>query len=214
MSELVSTIDIGPQTIQKRSAAALPPLQVIPLFILLAVLSTLIFATIQNSPFSSVMLLFFVSISGLVICRRMQISLNDPALRVLGYFWLIKLGMTFVLLYAGWIPQLDFVTSSAWGYDPQRYYLQAQQLIDNNWSASFISLNYVGILYYYAAIFFMFGQNPVVPALINIFVTLIATLYLIKVGYEIRSRRSSRDWTLAFALLLPEMLWYDVMTSR
>jgi hypothetical protein len=159
----------------------------------------------------------FVAVIGLLLCRNTQIRLNDPSLRILGYLWLIKLGATLFLLYAGWIPQLNSASSGTWGYDPQRYYLQAQELIDHNWSVRYleqISLNYTGILYYYGAIFYVLGRNPVVPALFNTFVTLIATLYLVKVGYEIKGRREPRDWTLAFALLLPEMLWYDVMTAR
>lgn len=198
----------------RRKAVFLPANQLVLLFMLLSACSTLIFATIEQASFNAVLLLIFVSITGLILCRRIQIHLNDPSLRILGYFWLIKLWMTFFLLYAGWIPQLDPASSNTWGYDPQRYYIQAQELIDNNWSPNFISLNYLGILYYYGAIYYAFGHNPVIPALINTFVTLIASLYLVKVGYEIKGPRSSRDWTLAFALLLPEMLWFDVMTSR
>jgi len=171
-------------------------------------------ATIDHDLFNTLLLLAFVAITGLLLCRNTQIRLNDPSLKILGYFWLIKLGITLFLLYAGWIPQLDSATSSMWGYDPQRFYVQAQELIYNNWSSAFVSLNYVGILYYYGAICYVLGNNPVIPALINAFVTLIATLYLVKVGYEIKGQRGPRDWTLAFALLLPELLWFDVMTSR
>jgi len=190
--------------------------QVALLFLLLTFGSVLILTTIEKGSFSTVLLFSFVSVGGLLLCRNTQIRLNDPSLKILGYFWLIKLGITFFLLYVGWIPLLD-PSSSRWGYDPQRFYIQAQQLIDNNWSTAFItliSLNYAGILYYYGAIFFIFGHNPVAPVLVNVFVTLIASLYLIKVGYEIKGQKSSRDWMLAFVLLLPEMLWYDVMTSR
>ncbi len=188
--------------------------QVALLFLLLGVGSGLIFATIQQASLNSVFLLCLVSIAGIVLCRKTQIRLNDPSLNVLGYFWLIKLGLTLCLLYAGWMPQLQEASSSAWGYDPQRYYIQAQELIDNGWLPDFVSLNYVGILYYYGAIYYFLGHNPVIPALINAFVTLIASLYLVRVGYEIKSQRRARDWTLAFVLLLPEMLWFDVMTSR
>jgi hypothetical protein len=191
------------------------------LFLLLGLGSALIFATIENASFNTVLFLFFVAIIGLLQCRRTQIRLNDPSLKILGYFWLIKLGITFFLLYVGWIPLLD-PSSSMWGYDSQRFYILSQQLIDNNWSTilsqgekmGFLWFGCAGILYYYGAIFFILGRNPVIPALVNTFVTLIASLYLIKVGYEIKGQRNSRDWTLAFALLLPEVLWFDVMTSR
>lgn len=200
--------------LRQRKVGVFPEGQAALLFLLLGVGSTLILATIQQSALNSVFLLGFVSIGGLVLCRSTQDSLNDSSLEILGYFWLIKLGITLFLLYAGWIPQLDPNLSISWGYDPQRYYFQAQELIDNNWIPDFISLNYVGILYYYGAIYYVLGHNPVIPALCNAFITLIATLYMIKVGYEVKGQRSPRDWTLAFALLMPELLWFDVMTSR
>jgi uncharacterized membrane protein len=45
-------------------------------------------------------------------------------------------------------------------------------------------------------------------------VTLIATLFLIRVAYEAKGIRNSKDWLLAFMLLIPEVLLYDVMTGR
>lgn len=197
-----------------RRSFAFPTQQVILLFLLLGLGGWFILTTIATAPFSAVLLLGFVSVTGLLLCRITQARLDDASLRILGYLWLIKLGATLFLLYAGWIPQLDQASSDVWGYDPQRYYIQAQELIDQNWSIDLISLNYTGILYYYGAIFYAFGHNPVIPALINALVTLLAVLYLVKVGYEIKNRRGPRDWILAFALVLPEILWYDVMTSR
>ena len=201
------------EAVRTRNGVTLPAGQITLLFLLLGIGSVLILATIKQATFNSVFLLGFVAIGGLVLCRKTQIQLNDPALRVLGYFWLIKLGVTLFLLYVGWMPQLD-PSSASWGYDPQRFYIQAQELIDNHWVPDILNLNYVGILYYYGAIYYILGHNPIIPTLINSFVTLIASLYLVKVGYEIKGQRGARDWTLAFALLLPEMLWYDVMTAR
>jgi hypothetical protein len=204
---------VGIRRVAFRASRGFPNGQAALLFLLLGVGSALILATIQQAPFSTVFLFGVVAIGGLALCRVTQAKLNDPSLKMLGYFWLIKLGITLFLLYAGWMPLLD-PSSVSWGYDPQRYYIQAKELIDNHWSPDFLNLNYVGILYYYGAIFYVLGHNPVIPALINAFVTLMASLYLVKAGYEIKGQRGPRDWTLAFALLLPELLWYDVMTAR
>lgn len=188
--------------------------QVMLLFLLLAAGTALIFMTVDRDPFSTVLVLGLVSSVGLWLCWKAERGLRDTRLRVLGYFWLIKLGMTLFLLYVGWIPELDPWSSDAWGYDPQRYYVQAQELIEAGWSPDFLSLNYIGILYYYGALMYILGRNPVIPALANALVTLLATLYLVKTSYEIKPDRSPHDWTLAYALLLPELLWFDVMTSR
>lgn len=204
---------VGINRVTYLASRGIPVGQVALLFLLLGVGSALIFATIQQATFSTVFVFGFVAVVGLALCRNTQVRLNDPSLKVLGYFWLIKLCATLFLLYAGWMSQLD-PSSVLWGYDPQRYYIQAKELLDNHWSTDFLSLNYVGILYYYGAIFYVLGHNPVIPALINAFVTLMASLYLVKTGYEIKGQIGPRDWTLAFALLLPELLWYDVMTAR
>lgn len=205
--------DLSNNSFSKKGVTALPAGQVLLFLVLIGIGGPLILATIEQASFKAFLLLISVSITGLVLCRNTQIKLNDPALKVLGYFWLIKLVLSLFLLYVGWMPQLD-PASTNWGYDPQRYYLQAKELIDNNWVPDFLSLNYMGILYYYGANFYLFGYNPIIPVLINAFVTLIASLYLVRVGYEIKAHRGASDWTLAFALLLPELLWFDVMTSR
>ena len=192
---------------------SLPLGQLLALMILLVICVPLILLTISEDKFSTINFLIFTSVAGLFLCRNTKNNLNAPSLKILGYLWLVKLGVTFLLLYLGWMPELD-PSSANWGFDPQRYYLHAKQLLDNNWTPDFVSLTYVGILYYYAAIFYLIGHNPIVPALFNCLVTLVATLYLIKVGYEIRGRVDSRNWTLSYALLIPEVLWYDVMTSR
>ncbi len=155
-----------------------------------------------------------VAIMGLILCRSLQVKLEDPKLAILGYFWIIKLAMTHFLIHVGWIPDLiPFERDYIIGYDPMRYYYQAKALIENNWIPE-LGSNYQGILYYYAGIFYMFGHNPFGPALINSFVTLCGILFLIKVGYEIREKVGPRDWTLSFVLLFPEIIWFDVLTSR
>lgn len=186
--------------------------KIISLIIVIGVLGTLILQTQNVATLSTFFLFIIITILGLFLCENLRFLVNDPKLKFLGYFWLIKILLTFILLFAGWIPQLD-LASSSFGYDPQRYYFQSQELIENNWI--FLGgLNYVGILYFYGAIFAFFGHNPVVPALINSFVTLLASLLLIKVGYLIQSQRNNHNWKIAFVLLLPDILWFDVMTSR
>ena len=190
-----------------------PLSQLILLLIFLGLSSVLIINSIKQASINSVLLCGIVSVLGLLLCKNTQTSLKDPALKVLGYFWLIKLLVTLFLIFVGWIPMLDpdFLGS---GYDPIRYYSQAQDLVDANWSLDIINLNYVGVLYYYGLIFYIFGHNPVIPALINALLTLVACLYLVRTCYEVKGERGGKDWIIAFCLLMPEMLWYDVMTSR
>jgi hypothetical protein len=159
-------------------------------------------------------LLLFISVTGLGLwfCHSTRVYLADPKLKILRTFWLLKLILTLFLLYAGWIPQLD-PSSVSWGYDPQRFYIDAWGLTENGWKPVAGS-NYHGITYYYGAIFYLIGHNPVIPALINVFVTLLGTLFLIRCAYRFVPYRTTKDWTIAGLLLVPEVLWYDVMTGR
>lgn len=173
----------------------------------------LLLRTVHVGLLSTVLIYVLVTLIGLELCRVTQRKLADPKLYRLQLFWLIKLGLTLGLLYMGWIPDLAPSSSTSWGYDPQRYFWAASDLVENGWEPT-VSLNYQGIVFYYGALFYLFGQNPVLPALMNAFVTLVGTLYLIRVAYELKGERGPRDWTLAYLLLVPEVLWYDVMTSR
>ncbi len=159
-------------------------------------------------------LLIFVTFTGLGLwlCHRTRFDLADPKLKILSTFWLFKVLITLFLLYVGWIPQLD-PSSASWGYDPQRFYIDSWDLIENGWNP-LAGANYQGIIFYYGAIFYLFGHNPVIPALINAFVTLLGTLFLIRFVYSFVPERTTKDWTIASLLMVPEVLWYDVMTAR
>lgn len=196
-----------------RHRFGLTPGQAALLVLLLIVCLPLLFVTVQVAMLNTVVLFLFVTFVGFQQCYVTQQKLCDQKLRMLPNFWMIKLGLTLFLLYAGWIPQLDPNASSTWGYDPQRYFYDAYDLIANRWEPV-AGLNYQGIIFYYGTIFYLFGHNPVIPALINAFVTLLGTLYLIRLAYEFKGERSPRDWALVYLLLIPEILWYDVITSR
>lgn len=173
---------------------------------------TTIGSLLNEAVFNTLILFLFVAIYGLLLCHKTWHSLKDPNLRLLGLFWLIKLSACLFLLFIGWIPQLD-PGYETWGIDPQRFYQYSWNLVLNDWSTT-VNLNYQGIIYYYAFIFYLFGHNPVIPALINNLVTLVSTLFLIRCLYDFSPIRTSNHWRVAFLLLIPEVLWYDVMTSR
>lgn len=197
----------------ERSRFGLISSQVLLLPLILGSGLVLLLATVQVALVNTLALFLLVTLIGFWRCHRTAIRFADTNLRVLGTMWLIKVGLTLFLLYAGWMPQLNQASSESWGYDPQRFYKDAYDLIENGWNPVAAS-NYQGIIFYYGAFFYVFGHNPVVPALINAFVTLLGTLFLISVAYEFKVQRGPRDWTLAYLLLVPEILWYDVMTSR
>jgi hypothetical protein len=174
----------------------------------------LIMATIDNSWQATVLLYFFVVMMGLYFCRLNFNEQKFNNISVLQNIWILKVSVSMFLLYVGWIPELSDFNSKNWGYDPQRYYHQAQELIDNDWLPDFTSLNYVGILYYYAILYKLIGFNPVVPLLVNSFFTLTAVLRLMKFTCDMKIFEGSQIWRVALIMLLPELIWYDLITSR
>lgn len=209
---MTKTKKIDKLIIGQKIKADLSRTQIFLLIILLGVGITLLGLTVQVQPFNTIILFVTVTSVGLWLCRQTYVDLCDPKLRILSTFWLCKIFITLFLLYFGWIPQLD-PSSTGWGYDPQRYYIDALNLIENDWRPVAGS-TYQGIIYYYGAIFYTLGHNPVIPALINIFLTLVSTLFLTRFVYLSVSERMAKDWTISVLMLVPEILWYDVMTSR
>jgi len=187
--------------------------QVLLFLLILGAGPVLLLLTVQVALINTLLIFVFITLVGFWLCRATAIRLGDMKLRILGTLWLIKVGLTLFLLYSGWIPDLSQGLSASGAYDPQRYYYDAYTLIEDGWNPV-VGSNYQGIIFYYGAIFYLFGHNPVIPALINVFVTLLGTLFLIRASYEFRGLRGSRNWTIAYVLLIPEILWYDVMTSR
>ena len=202
-----------PITIQPRLAftISISEALLLPLVIILGLV--VIFSSNLDYAFNTILLLITTTVLGFIIAKKTSIALGEPKLKVLGLFWLFKVLATILLLYWGWMPDLDYNTSTSWGYDPQRYYQYSSDLISNDWEPNF-GLNYMGIIYYYGAIFAAIGRNPLIPSLINIFVTLFGVLFLIRSLYAFIPARSKNDWRIVYLLLIPEVLWYDVITSR
>jgi hypothetical protein len=161
------------------------------------------------------LLLTLVLAAAPAVFHRLALSLDDRRLQWLGYAALLRAVVVLVLLYAGWVPQLDRAHVS-FGYDAQRYYFEAQELVEHGFNpgAMGVSLNYTGILFYYGLLFSLFGHDPVLPAVLNMSVTLGAVALLIAVAYRVKGRRDPWDWTIGLCLLIPEVLWFDALTSR
>lgn len=179
-----------------------------------AALVPLVAASVAEGKLRTIALFVAVGLTGAFTAARLARALDDRRVLLLGLVFPIKLAAALVALRYGWVPQLD-QASGAFGFDAQRYFFEAKRLADNNFDRSALPpLNYTGVLYYYGAIFRIFGHNAVAPALVNSALTLGAVAALMRFGYAVRQRRRSTDWCLCLVLLIPEMIWFDAITSR
>ena len=174
------------------------------------------FFSVAEALWQTLILFSFVAVVGLVMITRLSQMLEDPRLQKLGYVFLFKLCALLFVLYAGWIPMLN-PDLPLFGYDPQRYYFDAQTLNQAGFDLGVvrdINVNYTGIVYFYGMLFALLGSNPVIPALVNTFITLLASLLVVRVGYQIKREREPRDWRLGLCMIIPEVIWFDGLTSR
>lgn len=176
----------------------------------------IIASTIEESALSTGVLFTAVMLCGAKLIYLVSIRLADPSMEKLIFWYEIKIILVVFFATIVWPPALDLGTES-WGFDPIRYYHGAQILVESNFDTGALegfSINYNGIFYYFAALFYFFGVNTAVPALSNAFVTLLAVLLLVLVGYKIKPEPGSRDWMLGLGMLIPEVFWYDVLSAR
>ncbi|HYW51577.1 MAG TPA: hypothetical protein VE861_13275, partial [Gemmatimonadaceae bacterium] len=128
----------------------------------------------------------------------------------------LKQLLTLIILFGGWIPHLD-QNDPRYGYDPQRFHFEAWELARSGFDPATIqllSLNYGGVLYYYGAAFLAFGWSAMVPALLNCITTLVAMSVVIWGMQQLRGGRLGLGAGFAAVLLVPDLLWFDVVASR
>ncbi len=162
----------------------------------------------------STLLLFFMVTLGGVILVKSRSGLDARVSSQLAFFWCVKLLITFLLVVFAWSPELTQENSYGWGSDQQRFYKYSAELLAQNWDPSGIVQNYQGVIWFYAAVFAVFGRNPFSPALINSFLTLGALLFLIQHCIRVTPLSQSHHRYLPLVILVPEIIWYDVMPGR
>lgn len=184
-------------------------------FLSLLILQTLFFSIllsmVEESHISTFILFQLVLFGGIWIIKSFFYKTNTNLTNQLIFLWIIKLIFSISILTLYWVPDLYPQLGRSGGFDPVRFYFYAKELIDKNWDSDFLNLNYTGIIYFYGLIFKLFGFNPYTPFLVNSVLTLFSSILLIQLIYKIKYLSAAPIYLL---LIIPEVLWYDVMTSR
>ncbi len=123
--------------------------------------------------------------------------------------FMISYIISLLILHFNWMQYLEQDTFNELSFDPQRYYDIASEYVDREFEGA--SMNYVGIVYIYAILFRTFGLDPLVPLFINELLALYATLLITNVFAK---KKESAISFFVFILLIPELLYYNVLSSR
>ena len=161
----------------------------------------------------------FSSIMGIVAINKVSRNLNIPRLSALGWLYILKISLVLFFVFQFWMP---FVNQHVnYGFDPQRYYVESIQLLNNGFNPIAIcsecdieSLRNVGVRYYYAVQMFALGANPIGPAMVNTFVSLMAALLVTTVFSHITSQKRHIPLLLGLLIIIPETVWFDSITGR
>ena len=159
------------------------------------------------------------SVAGILAIDKVAKATGIQRLSVVGWLYILKITVVLFFVFQYWLP---FVNQHVnYGFDPQRYYVESLQLLNNGFNPVAIcaqcdieSLRNVGVRYYYAAQMFVFGANPIGPAMVNTFVSLMAALLVTTVFSHITSQKRHIPLLLGLLIIIPETVWFDSITGR
>ncbi|HVR40618.1 MAG TPA: hypothetical protein VMU84_16100 [Thermoanaerobaculia bacterium] len=208
------TADAGATETTRRGNATAIVLAMTSVAVAIAICSAFLVIGARDGFWRSLLLLWLVAIGGALLVFRTASCTGDDRVLNLVHVHALKLVLGFAVLHFGWIPSLD-QTSPMYGYDPQRYYFESEELRASGFNtAALPSLKYTAVLYFYGGLYGIFGFNPYAPALFNSLVALWGMLAVLRAAYAVKTKRSPGDWMLGLTLLIPEIIWFDQLVSR
>lgn len=122
--------------------------------------------------------------------------------------FLASYDISLILLYLMWTPWLS-PDSGSWGFDPQRYYAYAIEVIQTGEIS--IYLNGLGVVYFYALVMAILGIDPLVPLFVNSLLTYYAVLLVVRFLGHKNTNFYRFGWLL---ILIPELIYFNLMPSR
>ena len=151
--------------------------------------------------------IFTLYISKIIINKLLKDYNIETRQRYFNFF-LIGFLISLLLLAFSWTPFLS-ITNPDWGFDPQRYYYYAYQIIENG--DLVFGVNYVGVVYFYVFVMKILGVDPLVPLLVNSLFTLVSVLLIAKLVVSVKNIRIGN---FVWLLLIPEIIYFNIMPSR
>lgn len=134
---------------------------------------------------------------------------SDKEKYVLKIFY-VSFIISLLFLKFCWSPFL-LPSSENWGFDPQRYYIYAIQVVKNGYFDGWVGSGFDGIVYFYAFLFKLVGYHPLIPLYLNVLLSLLSVLMLYSI---FRKSLGNNVKYVSLLLLIPELLYYNVMSAK
>lgn len=152
-----------------------------------------------------------VIVAGKGIINGLLSTINENYRDKLFCAFLFFFSMCLLYLYFSWTPYLSINSNTNWGFDPQRYYYYATQLIRT--TGYEFAVNYGGIVFIYKYLMMVFGIDPMVPLFINVILITLTIAVLTKILYKFYGEGSCYRYTWMF-FFFPEVIFYSSVSSR
>lgn len=126
-------------------------------------------------------------------------------------FYMLSFCIGLFWLAFSWTPYLE-PNYDNWGFDAQKYYVMAKDILVNgytNWG-----LNYTGVVYFYLGVMAIFGIDPLVPFFFNSLISLYAVLIISRFFTERVLKNKNAIVYFVMLLVIPEVIYYNMMASR
>ena len=129
--------------------------------------------------------------AGSVIFRDTQLRANRPLARILVILLAVRLMVALAHFPMYWSAGLEQYNSGLARFDAYVYNDYATQLAEQGLTGSgpWEGINYSGIVYYYASLYYCFGNNPVFGIIVNCLAGVLTSVFLYKFILQFSSRR-------------------------
>jgi hypothetical protein len=153
-----------------------------------------------------------IACAGIAIERAYQRA-RFAQVRALFPLFLIKLLVTMLLLDAFWMPVFRDEPNALTGEDASRFHYISADLAGQDFDFSVIQdLNYTGAPFYYGVLYRLIGINQLFPAMLNALGSLLVGLIFLLIAVDLRLGHQA--WLLGLYMLLPDVIYSDVLTSK
>ncbi len=132
---------------------------------------------------------------------------------VLLLLFLVRLGIAAHYHEWWWAKHGTDLLRNVSGYDALRYDDGARQVVSVGWGNAQISSDYLGIVAFYAGVYWVFGYNPLFATVFNTLLGGLAALLIYRLAQGGTAPRVAA-WSAIVAMIIPDMVMYGGLLMK